>query len=157
MPGGLKANLIYDVAKRSGTGSLTRALSFSNGSSLELKATYRQAGDVFVLDETWKLDSRNKIVGHYNFATEEAIFGYTHTKGDWSATGRYNFQKEASTVEAEKRHGKHTFVAAYAIKDEAVALSWRHKPFRATLKGKAGRGGVSAQAAMLTFTHEIEV
>lgn len=124
---------------------------------MELKGIYRQAGDVFILEETWKLDSNNKITGHYNFNTEEAIFGYTYTKDSWSATGKYNFQKDTTLLEVEKKQGKSKYIAAYHPKDGSASLTWNAKPFKATIKGNVGRDGAEAQTAIFSVTHEFDL
>ena len=149
--------MVYDLPKRSAIGSVAVDKSFDNGSNLQLKAIYRQAGDQFALEETWRLDGNNKITGHYNFKTEEAIFGYTYTKNDWTATARYNFQKDTTVFEVERKQNKNRFGAVYAPKDEAATLFWSAKPFRAALKGRVGKGGVVANSAFLTVTHEFDL
>lgn len=136
---------------------MTLNKSFDNGSSLELKATYLQATDSLVLNETWRLDANNKLVGSYNFKSEEAIFGYTYTKGDWAATGRYNFQKDSTVLEVEKKQGKAKLSAIYHPADGATALTWNQKPYKATLRANAGKGGVSAQGVVFAVTHEFEL
>jgi hypothetical protein len=131
--------------------------SFDSGSNLQLKAIYKQAGDMFILEETWKLDANNKLGGSYNFNTEEAQFSYTYSKDDWAATGRYNFQKDTTVVEVEKKQGKNKYAAVYAPRDGATSLIWSAKPFRAVLKGSLGKGGVSANSALLSVTHEFDL
>lgn len=128
-----------------------------NGSDLQLRAVYKQASDEFILEETWKFDKNNKLSGSYNFASEEASFAYTYTKDDWSATGRYNFQKDTTVLEVSKKEGKATFGATYALKDQAATLSWAAKPFKAVLKGNVGRGGVKATQVVLVATHEFDL
>ena len=112
---------------------------------------------MFILEETWKLDANNKLGGHYNFNTEEAAFSYTYTKDDWAATGRYNFQKDTTIVEVEKKEGKNKYTAVYAPKDGATSLVWTAKPFKAIVSGNLGKGGVSANKAMLSITHEFDL
>jgi hypothetical protein len=153
----VKAALAYDWHKKAATGAVTLNKAFDNGSSLELKATYRQAQDALILDETWRLDANNKLVGSYNFKSEEAVFGYTYTQGDWAATGRYNFQRDATVLEVEKKQGKARLSAVYHPADGVAALNWNQKPYKATLRGTAGKGGVSAQGVIFAVTHEFEL
>jgi hypothetical protein len=136
---------------------MTLDKSFDSGSNLQLKAIYKQAGDMFILEETWKLDANNKLGGMYNFNTEEAAFSYTYTKDDWAATGKYNFQKDTTVLEVQKTEGKNKYTVVYAPKDGATSLIWAAKPFRATLKGSLGKGGVSANSAILAVTHEFDL
>ena len=147
---------MYDLAKRSSTAALTLDKPL-NGSNLQLRAVYKQAGDVFILEESWKFDANNRMTGAYNFSTEEAQFGYTYTRDDWSATGRYNLKSDVPSLEVAKRAGKATVTALYAPRDEALTLTWAAKPLRATLKGKVGRGGVGATSASLMVTHEFDL
>ena len=144
------------MAKRSATASVVLNKPI-NGSNLQLKATYKQAGDVFTLEEVWRLDASNALGGVYNFATEEATFSYTHTRGPWSAGGKYNFQKDATTLEAARRAGKALLSASYALADDTATLTWAERPLRAQLKGQVGRSGVRAVQATLTVTHEFEL
>lgn len=154
---GVKGALTFDVAKKVATGTINLDKSFSNGSSLNLRAIYQQSRDVFILEETWKLDPNNKLTGTYNFATEEALFGYTYTKGDWSASGRYNFSKDSVAFDVQSKQGKATFGAGYVPKDKVATLTWSAKPFRASIKGNVGKTGVSAPQAFFTVTHEFDV
>jgi hypothetical protein len=154
---GVKGALTYDVHKRTGAASMTLDKSFDNGSKLQLRSIYKQAGDMFILEETWKLDANNKLGGAYNFNTEEATFSYTYTKDDWAATGRYNFQKDTTILQVEKREGKNTYMVQYAPNDGATSLVWTAKPFKAILKGNMGKGGVSADSAVLAVTHEFDL
>lgn len=148
--------MTYDVGKRSATGVVTLDKPI-NGSNLQLRAVYKQAGDVFILDETWKFDANNKLSGSYNFSTEEALFAYTYNKDDWSATAKYNFQKDSSAFEVSKKRGKETFAVLYIPKEETALLSWSAKPFRASLRGQAGLSGVKATQASFTVTHEFDL
>jgi hypothetical protein len=152
----VRGALAYDVAKGSATGKVVLNKPI-NGSDLQLTATYKQAGDEFVLEESWRFDDRNRLAGAYNFATEEATFAYTHTRGPWSATSRYNFQKDATVLEVARRQGKATLGAAYAVQDQTATLTWAEKPLRAQLKAKVGGGGVTAAQATLTLTHEFDL
>ena len=126
---------MYDVQKRTGTGALTLDKAFDNGSTLQLKGIYHQAGDAFVLQETWKLDANNKLGGSYNFATEEASFAYTYVKDDWAATGRYNFKTDTTMLEVEKRVGKNKYVAFYVPRDEVTTLAWIANPLKVSISG----------------------
>ena len=155
--GGVKASVNYDIHKQTSVGAVTLNKSYENGSALELKGIYRQAGDVFILEENWKLDSNNKITGHYNFNTEEAIFGYTYTKDAWSATGKYNFQKDTTVLEVERKQGKAKYIAMYHPKDGAASLSWNLKPFKATVRGVVSKDGVNAQNAIFSVVHDFDI
>jgi len=154
---GIKGSLSYDLDKHSAIGAMTLNKSL-NGSDLQLRAVYKQAGDVFILEETWKFDANNKLAGAYNFSTEEAQFAYTYTKDDWSATGRYNIKKESSVLEVAKKQGKATFGMSYALKDEVASVTWVQKPFRAQLKAKFGTNGLAKDPiATFAVTHEFEI
>lgn len=126
-------------------------------SDVQLRAIYKQSGDVFILEEQWRLDANNKISGSYNFSNEEAEFSYTHARGDWSATSRYNFRTDATILEVNKKQGKSSLTASYNLKDEGLTMSWNVKPYKAVLKGRVGSGGVSAPQASLMITHEFDL
>ena len=49
-------------------------------------------GDVVTIEETWKFDKQNKLVGRYNFTKEEAVFKYEHTRGTLKLAAEYNLQ-----------------------------------------------------------------
>ena len=77
----------------------------------------------------------------YNFSSEEAIFGYTHTRGDWAASAAFNFRTEAPVASVSRKvGGKDTLGLVYAAKDEAATLTWARKPFK--VKSGWGQGGV---------------
>jgi len=154
---GIKAALSYDMGKRSGMATMTLDKTFGSGSSLNLRAIYKQSGDVFILEENWKLDANNKIAGTYNFATEEATFAYTHSKGDWSATGRYNFAKESTIFDVQRKYKGATLGAAYSLNDGSASLSWSKKPLKAILKGNIGKGKNLTPQAALMVTHEFDL
>lgn len=128
---GVKGFISYDVGAHNvmGTVSLDKNV---NGSDLQLKAIYKHVGDVFVLEETWRFDSKNKLAGSYNFATEEANFAYTYSSGDYSATARYNFQSDESSLEVTKRDGKNSYSASYCPNKEDAMISWSAKPYKVT-------------------------
>lgn len=154
--GGVKGAVSYDVQKRSPTVALTMKKDLS-GSDLELKAIYKQAGDVFILEEQWRFDENNKLSGAYNFSNEEAQFAFTHSRGPWSGTSRYNFRTEATILEISKKEGKSTLTGAYNIKDESLSLTWNKKPYKVVAKGRVGRNGVSAVQTSLSITHEFDL
>jgi hypothetical protein len=154
--GGVKGAATYDLHKHSLTTALTLNKALS-GSEVQLRAVYKQAGDVFILEEQWIFDANNKLSGAYNFSNEEAIFAYTHTRDDWSATGRYNFSTDKTTLEIGKKQGKARIAAVYGVNDGAAVLTWAAKPFKASIKGNLGRGGLKAAQAAFTITQEFDL
>lgn len=145
------------MGKHTGTGMVTVNRSFASGSDLQLRAVYKQAGDVLILEETWKMDANNKLAASYNFSNEEALFAYSYSKHDWSATGRYNFAKDTTVLEVNKKQGKATLGASYALADGKTILSWSQKPFRAAIAANIGAGGLKVQDGSLLVTHEFDI
>lgn len=156
MKGGVKGTLAYMPAKKDAIGTL-QVEKRVNDSDLTLKATYQLKGDVLTVSETWKFDKNNKIVGTYNFAKEELVASAEHIRGSLKLGGQYSFKSEKPLLSLEKKQGKDTLTATYAPKDEAAVLTWQHKPFKTVLKGKAGKGGFTAESASLVLTKEFEI
>lgn len=59
---GVKGEVKYDAGRKAAQGALTIDRKI-NGSDLSLKAIYQHKGDVFILEESWKFDKRNKLSG----------------------------------------------------------------------------------------------
>lgn len=59
---GVKANLSYDVGARNTIAAVTvnRVI---NGSDVQLRGIYRRNGDVFILEEQWKVDKNTRVNG----------------------------------------------------------------------------------------------
>ncbi|EFN57639.1 expressed protein [Chlorella variabilis] len=153
---GVKGTIAYNAGAKDTIATVTIDKKL-NGNDLSLKGSYQFAGDVFILQETWKFNKQNKLVGTYNFAKEEAVFSLEHTRGSLKLGALYSLKTEKPVVSIEKKRGKDTFSAAYGIKDEATTLSWQHKPFKTIVRGKAGKGGVKGVTAAVLITHEFEL
>ncbi|KAL4448060.1 hypothetical protein ABPG75_005279 [Micractinium tetrahymenae] len=153
---GVKGTLAYTPSAKDALATL-QVDKRVNDSDLTLKATYQLRGDVVTVEETWKFDRQNKLVGKYNFAKEELVFSYEHTRGTLKLGGQYNLKSEKPLLSLEKKQGKHTLTATYSPKDDATTLSWQRKPAKIVLSGKAGKGGVKDVAAKLMVTHEFEI
>jgi hypothetical protein len=153
---GVVGRLSYDLAKRAGTAAVTLTRPVA-GSDLTMTAVYKQAGDEFILEEAYRIDAANRVAGSYNFASEEALFAYTHTHGPWTATARHNFKKDESTAEVARRAGKAVWAASYCPRDESATLSWAEGALKATAKGRAGRGGVFATQVALQVVHTFDI
>ncbi|PRW59190.1 outer envelope pore chloroplastic [Chlorella sorokiniana] len=128
-----------------------------NDVTLKLAYLRSTKGDVVTIEETWKFDKQNKLVGRYNFAKEEAVFKYEHTRGSLKMAAEYNMQAEKALVSAEKKRGKNTFAASYGVQDQAATLSWTNKPLKVVVRGKAGSEGVKGVQATLLVTKEFEL
>lgn len=59
---GLKATLAHDVGAGNSVASVTLNR-LVNGSDVQVKAIYKRTGDVFILEEQWKVDKNNRING----------------------------------------------------------------------------------------------
>lgn len=135
---GLKLNLAYDVAKRNPSAVVTLNRSV-RGADAQLRATYRRAGDVLILDQQWKLDKATTLAGSYNFASEEAAVSLTRTHGPWTAHGAYNFAKDAVLLDVKRKSGPDTVGVTYQPREDAATLHWSRKPIR--VSGWFGGGG----------------
>lgn len=153
---GVKGTLAYYPAAKDAITTL-QVDKVVNNNDLTLKATYQLRGDVVTVEETWKFDKQNKLVGKYNFAKEELVFSYEHTRGTLKLGGQYNLKTEKPLLSAEKKEGKHTLAATYSPKDDAATLSWQLKPAKLVVSAKAGKGGVKDVTAKLLVTHEFEI
>ncbi|KAL4444918.1 hypothetical protein ABPG77_003968 [Micractinium sp. CCAP 211/92] len=153
---GVKGTLAYIPAANDALATL-QVDKRVNDSDLTLKAAYQLRGDVFTVEETWKFDPQNKLVGKYNFAKEELVFSYEHTRGSLKLGAQYNLKTEKPLLSAEKKEGKHTLAAIYSPKDDAATLSWQLKPAKLVLSGKTGRRGFTDVTAKLLVTHEFEI
>lgn len=138
----VKASAAYDIGRKSTTASVNLSKPI-NDNDLSLTATYKQQGNQFSLQESWKFwDKKAKLSGFYNFATEEAIFAYDYLKDAWTLSAMYNVQKEAPTFTVSKKQGKSTVAVSMGVRDRSVAMSWNRKPFKAVIKGNvAAKGG----------------
>lgn len=155
LEGGVKATVAYSPAKEDVLATVTVDKKV-NDNDLTLKATYQKQGDVFQLEETWKFDKNNKLIGKYNFKTEEVAFAVEHTRGSLKLGASYARNANKAVVSAEKKRGKDTWVASYCPMDEATLLSWQHKPCKLVLKGKAGQSGVKGVTATVLVTKDFE-
>lgn len=126
---GVRGSICYDAGTKNTIGSVTLDKQVNN-SDLQLKAVYKQQGEVFILEESWRFDAKNKLSGAYNFATEEATFAYSYTHDAYTATTKYNFQSDQATLEVAKRQGKNLYTASYCPQTEAASLTWAAKPYR---------------------------
>jgi hypothetical protein len=59
---GVKGLLSFDIGSRAPTAAVTVDRTF-NGTEVQLKAVYKQKGDVLILEEQWKFNKDNKLTG----------------------------------------------------------------------------------------------
>lgn len=151
-----KLSFQYDLGKNVGTSSVAVRKSISD-SQLLLKATYKTDKPSLVLDETFEINKSNKITGQYNFASEEAVFAYTYSWGEWNSTAKYNFQKDSSTYTVVKKQGKSKFSLSYSPRSEDTTFTWSKRPYTIRMKGSLGVSGISLPSVDLNFVHEFDV
>lgn len=151
-----KLSFQYDLGKRVGTSSVAVRKSISD-SQLLLKATYKTDKTSLILDETFEINKNNKITGQYNFATEEAVFAYTYSSGDWNGTAKYNFQKDSSNYTIVKKQGKSKISASYSPRSEDTTLTWSKRPYTIRMNGSVGVSGISLASVNLNFVHDFDV
>lgn len=58
----MKASLAHDFGASNSVASLTLNR-LVNGSDVQVKAIYKRAGDVFIMEEQWKVDKNTRING----------------------------------------------------------------------------------------------
>lgn len=59
---GVKGSLAYDVGARNPIAAVTVNRTI-NGSDVQLRGIYRRNGDVFILEEQWKVDKNTRVNG----------------------------------------------------------------------------------------------
>lgn len=151
---GVRAAVQHGVASGDTTASLSVNKSI-RGNDVQLRAVYRKKGNVFVLEETWRVDPRNRLSGSYNFSTEEAVVTFAHDQGPWTATAGYNLKREAPVLGLSRKQGKNVLGAVYAVKNDELTLQWARKPVRATVRASGvSKGQIDGLSANLLITHE---
>ncbi|KAL6777395.1 hypothetical protein ACKKBF_B21340 [Auxenochlorella protothecoides x Auxenochlorella symbiontica] len=155
---GLKASLAHDFGASNSVASLTLNR-LVNGSDVQVKAIYKRAGDVFIMEEQWKVDKNTRINGSYNFASEEAAASVTHTNGPWTASAAYNFARAAPLLSISRKAGADTVGATYAVNEDVGTVHWSRKPVRATLRAAnvTGKPAWSSLSASIVATHEFDL
>jgi hypothetical protein len=75
---GVKGSVLYDLGAKHGAASLTVDKDL-NGGTLTLKATYKQRGDVFILDETVRRELMHRYPSPYTCCFVRACGSFAHS------------------------------------------------------------------------------